>query len=135
MSASSRPWNNIELLVICEHRRMLEVLSGGFAHLSVLTEKIKLAEEKKWSVNKYKYNDRGSGIECAHNTSSKSNQLLVLVNVATGEEKSNGTKNFPQNSSNSTFTTGWLDQKQETQEVSSADSWAHGLMNPDVTFR
>ena len=35
MSASSRPRDNIELLVICEHRRMLEVLSGGFAHLSV----------------------------------------------------------------------------------------------------
>ena len=51
----------------------------------------------------YKYNDRGSGIECAHNTSSMSNQPLLLVNVATGEEKSNGTKNFPQNSSNSTF--------------------------------
>ena len=46
MSASSRPRDNIELLVICEHRRMLEVLSGGFVHLSVLTEKIKLAEEK-----------------------------------------------------------------------------------------
>ena len=50
MSGCSRPRDNIELLVICEHvehRRMLEVLSGGFVHLSVLTEKIKLAEEKK----------------------------------------------------------------------------------------
>ena len=47
MSGSSRPRDNIELLVICEHRRMLEVLSGGLMHLSVLTEKIKLAEEKK----------------------------------------------------------------------------------------
>ena len=46
MSVRSRPRDNIELLVICEHRRMLEVLSGGLMHLSVLTEKIKLAEEK-----------------------------------------------------------------------------------------
>ena len=50
MSVRSRPRDNIELLVICEHRRMLEVLSGGFVHLSVLTEKIKLAEKKR-SVN------------------------------------------------------------------------------------
>ena len=43
------PIEDIELLIISdrEHRRMLEVLSGGFVHLSVLTEKIKLAEEKK----------------------------------------------------------------------------------------
>ena len=73
----------------------------------------------------YKYNDRGSGIECAH----KSQPAPGLGKCGNRRGKVKWDEklsaeflqfNFPFPAS--LATAGWLDQKQETQEVSSADS-------------